>query len=86
MCKHFSVPEMEDLLEVADQDMYGSLPDIGLPTIREEEEEDETPSSTQATLIIRPEEIPLPPDSDEDLLVIDESQSELESQASQESQ
>jgi len=77
---------MEDLLEAADQDVYGHLPDLGLPTIREEEEEDETPSSTQAASILRPEEIPLPPDSDEDLLVIDESQSELESQASQDSQ
>ncbi len=70
---------MEDLLEAADQDMYGSLPDLGLPTIREEEEEDEVSSSTPATPNVRPEEIPLPPDSDEDLLVIDESQSELES-------
>ena len=77
---------MEDLLEAADQDAYGQLPDLGLPTIREEEEEDETPSSAQAASLLRPEEIPLPPDSDEDLLVIDESQSELESQASQDSQ
>ena len=70
---------MEDLLEAVDQDMYGSLPDLGLPTIREEEKEDEVSSSTPATPNVRPEEIPLPPDSDEDLLVIDESQSELES-------
>ena len=70
---------MEDLLETVDQAMYGSLPDLGLPTIREEEEEDVVSSSTPATPDLRPEDIPLPLDSDEDLLVIDESQSELES-------
>jgi len=78
MCKHFSVLEMEDLLEATDHEMYGPLPDLGLPTIREEEEEDELPFSTPTSSILRPEEIPLPPDSDEDLLVIDEGQSDLE--------
>src|SRR6266576_4457894 len=39
---------MEDLLEAADQDMYGTLPDLGLPTIREEEEEDGSRSTNGA--------------------------------------
>ena len=50
---------------------------LGFP-LAAQEEDDEVSSSTPEVDQVLPQDIPLPPDSDDDLLVIDEGQSELE--------
>ncbi len=50
---------------------------LGFP-LASQEEEDEVSSSTPEVDQMLPQNIPLPPDSDDDLLVIEKGQSELE--------